>query len=59
VRLVVGSRHHDQRPRPGQRRPTHGKVRAARSGGHAQYARFRQMGPKGVDDRGDAAITAA
>ena len=35
------------------------EVRGARGGGHAKDARFRQMGPKGVDERSDAAITAA
>jgi hypothetical protein len=28
-------------------------------GGHAKDARFRQMWPKGVDERSDAAVTAA
>jgi len=31
----------------------------ARGGGHTKDARIRQMGPEGVNERCDAAITAA
>jgi hypothetical protein len=34
-------------------------VAGAGRGGHTKDARFRQMWPKGVDERGYAAITAA
>jgi hypothetical protein len=34
-------------------------VSGAGGGGHAKDARIRQMGPEGVDERGDAAVTAA
>jgi len=34
-------------------------VGRARGRGHAKDARLRQVWPKGVDERGDAAITAA
>ena len=40
-------------------RAPNGKVRRAGGGGHTKDARLRQMGPKGVDERCDAAITAA
>ena len=36
-----------------------GQVRCSRGRGHAKDARLRQVRPKGVDKRGDAAITAA
>jgi hypothetical protein len=34
-------------------------MRGSRGCGHTKDARLRQMGPKGVDKRGYAAITAA
>jgi hypothetical protein len=59
VGLFVGSRGDDERYRRRQRRATSGEVGRPSRGGHAKNARLRQMGPKGVDERSDAAITAA
>ncbi len=59
MRLLIGPCHNDERPRPGHRRPARRDVRGSRRGGHTKDARFRQMGPKGVDERCNTAITAA
>jgi hypothetical protein len=59
VRLFVGAGDDDDRARGGHGRASHRDVGRARRRGHAKDARFRQMGPKGVDERGNAAITAA
>ncbi len=59
VRLLVGARHDDERVAGRQRGAARGQVRRARGGGHAKDARFRQMGPEGVDERCDAAVAAA
>jgi hypothetical protein len=59
VRLLVGPGDHHERVRGRQRRPARGEMAGPRGGGHTKDARFRQMGPKGVDERGNAAITAA
>ena len=57
--LLVGPGDDDDRPRRRKARAPDGKVRRAGGGGHTKDARLRQMGPKGVDERCDAAITAA
>ena len=59
VRLLVGARDHDERNRGPDARATRREVRRSGRGGHTKDARFRQMGPEGVDERCDAAITAA
>ena len=57
--LLVGPGDDDDRPRRRKARAADGKVRRPGGGGHTKDARLRQMGPKGVDERCDAAITAA
>ena len=59
MRLLVGARDHHERGRGRQPGASRGNVGGAGGCGHAKDARFRQMGPKGVDERSDAAITAA
>ena len=59
VSLLVGARDDDERCRRRQRCASSGEVGRTCRGGHAKNARLRQMGPKGVDERSDAAITAA
>ena len=59
VRLLVGARDDDERCRSRQGCAPRGEVGRPRRSGHAKDARLRQMGPKGVDERSDAAITAA
>ena len=59
VGLLVGPGDDDDRPRGRKARAPDGEVRGARGPGHTKDARLRQMGPKGVDERCDAAITAA
>ena len=59
VSLLVGARDDDERCRSRQGCAPRGEVGRPRRGGHAKDARLRQMGPKGVDERSDAAITAA
>ena len=57
--FLVGSHDDNQRLMRGERVPTSCEVRRAGGGGHTKDARLRQMWPKGVDERGNAAITAA
>ena len=59
VCLLVGARHDHHRLRGRKLGTPYGKVPGPGGRGHAKDARFRQMGPKGVDERGNAAITAA
>jgi hypothetical protein len=59
VSFLVRAGHHDEWSRRRQGRAPSGNVRRPRGGGHANDARLRQMGPKGVDERSNAAITAA
>jgi hypothetical protein len=59
VRLVIGARDDHKRCPCRQVRTARGEVSGAGGGGHAKDARIRQMGPEGVDERGDAAVTAA
>ena len=57
--FLVGPSHDDDRPRGRKARASDGEVRRARGPGHTKDARLRQMGPKGVNERSDAAISAA
>ena len=59
VSLLVGACDDDERYRSRQGCAPRGEVGRPRRSGHAKNARLRQMGPKGVDERSDAAITAA
>ena len=59
VRLLVVARHDDDRVRAPPARVPRREVAGPRGGGHTKDARFRQMRPKGVDERSDAAITTA
>jgi hypothetical protein len=59
MRLLVGARDHDHRSRSSNLGPARGEMAGTRGGGHTKDARIRQVGPKGVDERCYAAITAA
>ncbi len=59
MRLVVSARHHDHRPPGRDLGPTRREVGRPGRCRHTKDARLRQMGPKGVDERCDATITAA
>ena len=59
MRLLVGARDHDERDRGPDARATRRDVCRSGRSGHTKDARFRQMGPEGVNERCDAAITAA
>ncbi|HET7645004.1 MAG TPA: hypothetical protein VFM03_00800 [Candidatus Limnocylindria bacterium] len=59
MRLLVRARHDDHRPLGREGGAARGEVGGSGRGGHAKDARFRQMWPKGVDERSDAAVTAA
>ena len=59
MRLLVRARDDDERNRGADARATRRDVRRSRRCGHTKDARFRQMGPEGVNERCDAAITAA
>jgi hypothetical protein len=59
VRLVVGASDDHERCRGRHDSPPRGQVRSAGGRGHAKHARIRLVGPKGVDERCDAAVTAA
>jgi hypothetical protein len=59
MRLIVGARHHHHRSGLRDIGPARGQVPGTRRGGHTKDARFRQMGPEGVDERCYAAITTA
>ena len=59
VGLLVGPGDDDDRPRGRKARAPDGEMRRPRGPGHTKDARLRQMGPKGVNERSDAAITAA
>jgi hypothetical protein len=59
VRLVVGPCDDHERGGSRQVRESGREMRGSRGCGHTKDARLRQMGPKGVDKRGYAAITAA
>jgi hypothetical protein len=59
VSLLVGAGDNHEGRRRRQRCASSRDVRRAGGGGHTKDARLRQMGPKGVNERSDAAITAA
>jgi hypothetical protein len=59
MRLLVGACHHHHGVRWREAGTPRGEMAGPRGGGHTKDARFRQVGPKGVDERCDAAITAA
>jgi hypothetical protein len=59
VCLLIGARHNHKRLRGREEGAPCGEVAGTCGRGHAKDARFRQVGPKGVDERCYTAITAA
>ena len=59
MRLVVGASDDHQRDGRRERCPAYGQMRRTRGRWHTKDARLRQMGPKGVNECSNTAITAA